>query len=543
MRWVKIMCTVGLTVGAFARAGVPEPIDPKALVAQGTRIGTIHILPGDVFDLTQPGEDRRLYRIANALHVDSREQSVRRVLLFEEGELLKPRLLAETERLLRAKAAFQDASVRVVAVHDGLADIEVHTRDLWSLELEVSYGRSGGQNKSTYGIKESNLLGTGYLIEAGTFDSVDRSGNQFGFATPEFGRQRWQAGLAFQDNSDGHTWSASVERPFYAFDTSWAVAVRGTGNLRDEYRYELGERREGFEVDAEAHEVVFGKATDLGRATPEQTKALRWTVGIASDQATFQALPGGRPEFAASLQDRDLVYPFVGIEFAEDKFGTTRNRDLIGRTEDIQLGWQASVRVGASRESLGAADDAWIYRFALSRTVRVGARATFGLEANLSGRRQDGHLRDALSATRLRYDYRWNDFTTTHVAYRFDIGRKLDEDHTLFLGADTGLRGYPLRYASGDRLSLFTAEQRFYTEWYPWRLFRVGGAIFVDAGAARFDGRVDPTGDLVDAGIGLRLFNTRGSLGKVIHIDLAAPLNGGSDLKGLQWVVRTEATF
>lgn len=543
MRCLINLCAATLMVSGLARAGETEPFDLKALVAQGTRIGVIRTQPGDVFDLTQPGEDRRLYRLANALHIDSQQQSIRRVLLFEEGDLLQPRLLAETERLLRAKAAFQDASVRVVAVHDGLADIDVRTRDLWSLELEVSYGRSGGQNRSTYGIKESNLLGTGYQIEASKFDSVDRSGNQFGFATPELGRMRWQAGLAFQDTSDGRAWTASVERPFYAFDTPWSFAVRGTADLRDEYRYELGERREGFEVDAEAHEIVFGKATDLGRATPERTKALRWTVGMASDQAMFDALPGSPPEFAASLQDRDLVYPFVGIEFAEDKFAITRNRDLIGRTEDIQLGWQASLRVGASREAFGAADDAWIYRLAVSRTVRVGDHATFGLEAGMNGRRQDDHLVDALSAMRMRYDYRWNDFTTTHLAYRFDIGRKLDADHTLFLGADTGLRGYPLRYASGDRLRLFTAEQRFYTEWYPWSLFRVGGAVFVDAGSARFDGRADPSGHLADVGIGLRLFNTRGSLGKVIHIDLATPLDGGSSLKSLQWVVRTESTF
>ena len=50
----------------------------------------------------------------------------------------------------------------------------------------------------------------------------------------------------------------------------------------------------------------------------------------------------------------------------------------------------------------------------------------------------------------------------------------------LLLGGDNGLRGYPLRYQSGDRRALFTIEERAYTDWYPFRLVRVGGAVFYD---------------------------------------------------------------
>jgi hypothetical protein len=32
------------------------------------------------------------------------------------------------------------------------------------------------------------------------------------------------------------------------------------------------------------------------------------------------------------------------------------------------------------------------------------------------------------------------------------------------------LRGYPLRYQAGERRSLLSAEERFYTNVYPWRL-------------------------------------------------------------------------
>ena len=56
-------------------------------------------------------------------------------------------------------------------------------------------------------------------------------------------------------------------------------------------------------------------------------------------------------------------------------------------------------------------------------------------------------------------------------------GYNLDVDNLVQLGGDTGLRGYPLRYQGGDKRALLTVEQRCFTDWYPFRLFRVGGAV------------------------------------------------------------------
>src|SRR5256885_12903468 len=54
----------------------------------------------------------------------------------------------------------------------------------------------------------------------------------------------------------------------------------------------------------------------------------------------------------------------------------------------------------------------------------------------------------------------------------------------LVLGGDTGLRGYPRNYQTGDRRVLLNVERRVYTDWYPFRLIRVGGAVFYDWGRA-----------------------------------------------------------
>jgi outer membrane translocation and assembly module TamA len=102
-----------------------------------------------------------------------------------------------------------------------------------------------------------------------------------------------------------------------------------------------------------------------------------------------------------------------------------------------------------------------------------------------------------------------------------------------------------LRYQRGERRAQFTIEQRYFTDYYLWRLFRVGGAIFFDAG--RVWGR-DPFGSenlglLRDVGFGLRLSSTRSSVGKMIHIDFAFPLDGDPSIDSFQFLVEGKRSF
>jgi hypothetical protein len=82
---------------------------------------------------------------------------------------------------------------------------------------------------------------------------------------------------------------------------------------------------------------------------------------------------------------------------------------------------------------------------------------------------------------------------------------------------------------------LFSIEQRYFTDWYPWRILRVGGAVFVDVGRSFGDNPVggQSLGWLRSVGFGLRLAPTRGA-GKVFHIDVSFPLDGDPSVDSVQ---------
>jgi hemolysin activation/secretion protein len=115
----------------------------------------------------------------------------------------------------------------------------------------------------------------------------------------------------------------------------------------------------------------------------------------------------------------------------------------------------------------------------------------------------------------------------------------------LLLGGDNGLRGYPLRYQSGNRRALFTVEERAYTDLYLYQLFRVGGAVFFDRGRAWGGDNINVgnPGWLSNAGFGLRIVSARSAFSNVLHLDVAFPLNATADIKKVQWIVKTKTSF
>jgi hypothetical protein len=246
---------------------------------------------------------------------------------------------------------------------------------------------------------------------------------------------------------------------------------------------------------------------------------------------------------------RQLTFPWLGIEVVEDDFVKTRNQDQIGRTEDFQLGWQAQARVGVATQGYGSDRDAVIFSAGMARGIQDTPEQTLLVAAAASGRVEGGHLVGALFSASGRYHLRHSPQAASFVSLSVDHGVRLEADQQLLLGGDNGLRGYPLRYQSGSGRWLFTAERRAFSDWYPWRLFNVGGAVFFDMGRTWGSiGSPDLAGTasqgvLRDLGFGLRLGNSRSALGNVVHIDLAFPLDGDASIRKVQFLIETRRSF
>jgi len=106
------------------------------------------------------------------------------------------------------------------------------------------------------------------------------------------------------------------------------------------------------------------------------------------------------------------------------------------------------------------------------------------------------------------------------------------------------LRGYPRNYQTGDRRLLLNVEERVYTDWYPFRLLRVGGACSTTGPGLGGPGESPSSARwLSNVGFGLRFLSTRSAFGNVLHVDFAFPLNRDPNIKSFQFLVTSKLSL
>ena len=540
-RIVKILLIAVATIHASVAAAQSDGSMPTAaeLESAGAIIGSILYDKENVFDPSRPGENKSLYRLANRLHIITRDSVIRNQLLFETGDVFSRRLLQESERLLRLNSYFYDARIEPVRYADGVVDIRVWTRDLWTLMPGFSISRSGGENRTRVTLSEKNLLGRGIALRLNYIDDVDRESTSIQYYDRHLGNSWVSLFAEYADSSDGDTVDLRLIRPFYALDSRWSAGATLYDDTREVAFYDIGNEAAEYAIDRDFHSAYFGWSAGL-----RDGWVRRWSAGVVYDDNQFSAAPDSTlPTLLPD--DRKLVYPFLGFELLEDRYESTSNRDQMERTEDFFMGTRLWASIGYATEDFGADRRSVIFRFEASRGFGSIEKKALLLSSSLSGRIDAGVAANQELSLNARYYNQISDKRLFFMTLDASAGQYLDLDNLVDLGGDTGLRGYPLRYQTGDSRLLLTIEQRYFTDWYPFKLFRVGGAVFADVG--RVWG-VSPVGGqqfewLTDLGIGLRLAPTRASGRDVIHVDIAFPIDGDPTIDNVQFLIESKRSF
>ena len=523
-------------------AAAQETSALEALELRGATIGAINIQIDNVFNTSDPAENKRLYRWANNVHVTTRPSVVEDVLLFESGDALSAQLIAESERLLRDRRYVADATITPGAYDPATntTALNVWMRDAWSLEPDIKLSRTGGENEFGVGLSEDNLFGRGKSMTLSYESNVDRDIRFFGYRDSNLFGSRKQLNATIVDMSDGHQYSFAVGRPFYSLDTRWSVWSDLYDDERVDAIYDLGEVIDEFRHETRVLSVQGGRSRGLVDGV-----ALRWLAGLNFEDDVFEPNPAFGPPLLLP-EDRRLIYPWGGIQWIGDDWREMSDLNDMGRIEDISLGLNLVTRLGFATPALDADRRATLFNFRADRGWEPGGDGKLALfSARAETREEDGELLNTIVSLSGRYMRRNFGDELFLVSLQTVFGNHLDAENQVMLGGDTNLRGYPLRYQSGERSVLINIEQRFYTDFYAFRLIRFGYAFFLDAGRVTGDDpRMTPNlGTLYNVGMGLRLTSPRSSSNSVVHVDLAFPINAPADIDSVQFIIERKATF
>ena len=515
--------------------------DETLLVATkpNAKIATITLEQLNVFNTALEEENNALFRFANRAHIQTEPEVIKNLLLFNSGDLYDAKKLSESERLLRKENYLYDAQISATENCDGDIDVKVITRDLWTLLPEINFSRSGGENKSSIGFRESNLFGWGKRLSFSRTTDSDRSGYLFVYDDPNIFSSRYRGRIEYADNSDGKRHLLELTYPFYAIDTPYSYGILSYSEQREESLYRRGKEISEFDQTTELNRIFIGHSKALSNSWTQ-----RISLGYVDEQHTFTAI---QTTFEPIAKDRSYSYPYISGHWFEDNFIKVRNFDSIYRTEDLNLGWNAQALLGYSDESLSDDDSRLVYSLNVKTAHFSGDNTLWRFSTNLEGfwNKEQKQLENFKATSQVQYYLNTSVDQSWYVKGRVQYAKNLTADQQLTLGGETGLRGYPMDYQHGDRSFLVSLEKRYYWEYDLLQLFKVGGAGFIDIGRAWFNDQTNGENNhvLKNVGVGLRLAPSRANAGTMIHLDIAAPIDSADDVDSVQWLVSVKKSF
>lgn len=489
---------------------------------QGKKIDQVYITRLPIFDESNEEENNWLYRLANRIHSLTREDHIRELLLFDRDGDYRAREVQESARILRNLGHLYDANIHRVSTCDDSVDLEVVTRDVWSLTLDTSFSRSGGENDFRLGIGENNLFGTGQKISVSTEEDDERQSTSFSYQDRNVRGSRIRTGLLIQDSDDGDLYGVRVFLPFYALDTRRAWGISANQTERVDTQYFRGEDISEVRHDIGDLSVFYGFSKGL-----VDGKARRLSVGYRYRKETFEPTDDF-PAPATLPINKELSYPFINLEIVEDNYTTAFNLDQINRTEDLHLGHTLNVNFGYASDSLGSDQDRLVYNGRFNDTILYSEKVLLRHELRWEG--IYNYDTDRSEDVVINYDMTYFRSQTTHRSFFAELKllwtENLDSHRQILLGGENGVRGYDRRLQSGDRSVVLTLEERQYTNYHLLNLAYLGFAVFIDVGRAwnpDFDEGFEDD-YLASAGFGIRLASSKSDSSRVIHIDFAFPL-------------------
>lgn len=514
---------LAVLVAIQVRAGAEESIPTgKELEASGARIGEIRIVRSNIFDLNDPQENRLLYRFANRLHVLSRQEVIRRELLFEEGDPYRQELIEESARNLRALDVIYHVRILPVAYHDGLVDLVVTSQDTWTMRPSVRISRSGGNTSTGFSFSELNFLGRVKLLQVSRRNDIDRSTTEFLYSDPRLLGSRLALRTFYQDSSDGLSRGLTVSRPFFALDSRWSMNASGAHVERVSRLFKDGEEVLEFRQFSESINLSYGFSPGY-----RDGRVFRYGFGYGYLRNVFDQEPddvgfGAIPE----PPDQKFSGPLFTFQRLKARYIEVTYYNQFDRVEDFNLGNDFNLSTQVSLKSFGAEHSELVLSVSDSFGLTLSGSTNLFYNISLSGSTGAGQASNVVLSQVAESYWRMSPRQTFYARLGFDAGIHLDAQNQLLLGGDTGLRGYPSRQFAGDRRLLLTLEHRFFSDWEIFQLVRIGFAGFADVGDAWYGETGEKFSDLhSDLGFGLRFGVSRSSIASVSRLDLAYSLD------------------
>jgi hypothetical protein len=486
-----------------------RPIGPSAHPI----VDTIIIQNKNVFDRDDDAPDW-VARVANRLHVRTRQWVIRRRLLLNRGDSFDVARMEESERSLRTLGVFREVRIDTVRTTTGKLALRAVTADGWSTQPQASFTSAGGDKTWAAGFVERNFLGTGTQLAMIYGKNPDRSQLDFEFLNPNFVGRRTLLHTRYSDLSDGNHGQWQFGVPFYETAARYSLETYGEVARERVLRF----RDDALQDSTSHHLFRMGLVGGIAASATTRQYARLW-AGWEWRREDFTPMNTTNTPYSVFTTIR------AGVDVGVVRFRVLEHFNSYARREDVDL--SSTLHLGIVMQSgLG-------YEFSgQSSAVWKGGFVLFRADAN------------GLDSTRTRGQL-------TIVSQ--NIAR-----HTLIAHAEGGVVTHPkpgaefdpwveqreprlfgLHDFTGTRTTWCVLEDRILVADEVLGLFAIGAAPFVDYGGAWYGD--EPARQGGDAGLSIRFGPTRAVRGDAA--ELAFGYRWGPGMRGKPWAFTLRKGF
>jgi hypothetical protein len=304
-----------------------------------------------IYDTTKRVK-KSVTKLANFLHVNTREKTLRQHLFLRKNTPLNPYKLADNERYLRDRDFIVDSRIVVIPIEGSdSVDLLVMTRDVFSLG-----GRAGGSPSAPeFGVYDANVAGRAQRVEFNAIVDPERDpkfGYSFLYRKSSIFGSLANLELAYSQLDDARSYgketeysvAARINRPLVSPYARWAGGLEVSNNWSKnvysksdtsflKYRYTIFDTWIGHN---------FGINRDISNRN-RQFLAVRYFNGNYLDQPE-------QPEYEEARKYNNVVGALAEFTFYRQNYYKTRYVFGFGRTEDIPYGISLGFTGGYIKE-------------------------------------------------------------------------------------------------------------------------------------------------------------------------------------------------
>jgi hypothetical protein len=452
----------------------PQNIERVSFASsEGKAIRKIHIVTLDPFGFsisdTTRIPDSWLEKAGNAVHVKTKQFTIKNLLLFKKNQPLDSLLVRESERLIRSQRYVRQVTITPETISEDSVDVYIRVLDSWSL---VPTGTIS-PTKGTFTLTERNFAGFGHRFGNTLRQDFDENQTAYSayYSVPNMWNSYINTTVTYDiDLLDNYKKSIDVSRTFFSPFTRWAGGVYFDEVLLRDSLPDISQNYAMHNFKSASQDFWGGYSFRLSSDKSERFRTFNLITALRYQNIRFTENAPIEYDNVGYFSNEKLYLASIGIssrQYVQDKY--LYNYDII---EDIPIG-KTYLLTGGFRDKNHQKMPYFGAKYAFGNYYNWGYFSS-GIEIGSffdSGKMEQSTISwKTLYFTNLKQvgDWHFRQFIQPQIVLGFN---RLDfiKDRLTMEGA-TGIEGIN-NFAKGTQKALLTLQTQSYAPgiWYGFR--------------------------------------------------------------------------